>query len=166
VAPTPSLRRRSKRRSARIAVARRHNREQRPINEARRRLEDARRQELAECKFRNHMRDMLALFKGTPSTSPFCTWINDPREREELPPDWTPDLPAPQFLPDHPKYGPVGKRTIEDTGPLNKKRMETIDDEIADATVDYIKAHITEFANRVTTQGGPEATEFRGLDLA
>ena len=41
--------------------------------------------------------------------------------------------------PDDPKYGPVGKQTIEDTGPLNKKRMETIDDEIADATVDYIK---------------------------
>jgi arylsulfatase A-like enzyme len=41
--------------------------------------------------------------------------------------------------PDDPKYGPIGKQTIEDTGPLNQKRMETIDDEIADATVDYIK---------------------------
>src|ERR1700722_1455396 len=41
--------------------------------------------------------------------------------------------------PDAPGDGPVGKQTIEDTGPLNKKRMETIDDEIADATVDYIK---------------------------
>ena len=41
--------------------------------------------------------------------------------------------------PDDPKYGPVGKQTIEDTGPLTKKRMETIDDDIADATVDYIK---------------------------
>ena len=40
---------------------------------------------------------------------------------------------------DDPKYGPIGKQTIEDTGPLNKKRMETIDDEIVDATVDYIK---------------------------
>jgi arylsulfatase A-like enzyme len=41
--------------------------------------------------------------------------------------------------PDDEKFGPVGKQTIEDTGPLNTKRMETIDDEIADATVDYIK---------------------------
>ena len=40
---------------------------------------------------------------------------------------------------DDPKYGPVGKQTIEDTGPLTKKRMETIDDDIADAAVDYIE---------------------------
>jgi arylsulfatase A-like enzyme len=31
----------------------------------------------------------------------------------------------------HPKFGPVGKQRIEDTGPLTKKRMETIDDDIA-----------------------------------
>ena len=36
--------------------------------------------------------------------------------------------------PDDPKFGPVGKQTIEDTGPLDTKRMETIDDDIADAT--------------------------------
>jgi len=41
--------------------------------------------------------------------------------------------------PDHPKFGPVGKQTIEDTGPLNTKRMETIDDDITSATIDYIK---------------------------
>jgi arylsulfatase A-like enzyme len=41
--------------------------------------------------------------------------------------------------PDDPKFGPVGKQTIEDTGPLTAKRMETIDDDIADRTVDYIK---------------------------
>ena len=45
--------------------------------------------------------------------------------------------------PDDPRYGPVGKQTIEDTGPLGKKRMETIDDDIADATVDYIKQQHT-----------------------
>ena len=28
-----------------------------------------------------------------------------------------------------PRYGPVGKQRVEDTGPLNRKRMETIDDE-------------------------------------
>lgn len=41
--------------------------------------------------------------------------------------------------PDDPKFGPVGKQTIEDTGPLTTKRMETIDEDIAAATVDYIK---------------------------
>ncbi len=41
--------------------------------------------------------------------------------------------------PDDQKFGPVGKQTIEDTGPLTAKRMETIDDDIADRTVDYIK---------------------------
>ena len=30
---------------------------------------------------------------------------------------------------EHPRWGRVGKQTIEDTGPLTKKRMETIDDE-------------------------------------
>jgi arylsulfatase A-like enzyme len=41
--------------------------------------------------------------------------------------------------PDDPKYGPVGKQTIEDTGPLDTKRMETIDDETTGACIDYIK---------------------------
>lgn len=70
--------------------ARNRNREQRPINEARRKLDEARQQEIADRKFRNHMRDMLFLFKGASSTSPFCAWVNDPREPEELPPDWEP----------------------------------------------------------------------------
>ncbi|HEX4132224.1 MAG TPA: arylsulfatase [Pirellulales bacterium] len=38
-----------------------------------------------------------------------------------------------------PRWGRVGKQTIEDTGPLTKKRMETIDDETSDAAVDYIR---------------------------
>jgi arylsulfatase A-like enzyme len=38
-----------------------------------------------------------------------------------------------------PRWGRVGRQTIEDTGPLTKKRMETIDDEISDATIDFIK---------------------------
>lgn len=45
-------------------------------------LEQARKQEIASRKFRNHMRDMLFLFKGVPSTSAYCTWVNDPREPE------------------------------------------------------------------------------------
>jgi arylsulfatase A-like enzyme len=37
------------------------------------------------------------------------------------------------------RFGRVGKQTIEDTGPLNKKRMETIDDETSDAAIDFMK---------------------------
>ena len=32
-----------------------------------------------------------------------------------------------------PRWGRVGKQTIKDTGPLTKKRMETIDEEITAA---------------------------------
>jgi arylsulfatase len=38
-----------------------------------------------------------------------------------------------------PRFGRVGKQTIHDTGPLTKKRMETIDDDIAGRAADYIK---------------------------
>ncbi len=38
-----------------------------------------------------------------------------------------------------PRFGKVGKQTIKDTGPLTKKRMETIDDDIADRSVEFIK---------------------------
>lgn len=38
-----------------------------------------------------------------------------------------------------PRFGRVGRQRIEDTGPLTKKRMETIDDEIADACIDFIR---------------------------
>jgi len=41
-----------------------------------------------------------------------------------------------------PCWGRVGKQTIEDTGPLTKKRMETIDDETSAAAVDYIKRQV------------------------
>jgi len=39
--------------------------------------------------------------------------------------------------PEDPRFGKVGKQTIEDTGPLNKNRMETINDETGDATIDF-----------------------------
>src|SRR6202522_2295279 len=38
-----------------------------------------------------------------------------------------------------PRFGPSGKQTIEDTGALTKKRMETIDDETSAAAIDYMK---------------------------
>ena len=37
-----------------------------------------------------------------------------------------------------PRFGRVGKQTIKDTGPLTKKRMETIDDDVAQRAADYI----------------------------
>lgn len=57
-----------------------------------------------------------------------------------------PDYPTPEDFPNFAqKYGPRGvihsfaDGRIEDTGPLTKKRMETIDDDIADRSVEYIK---------------------------
>jgi arylsulfatase len=38
-----------------------------------------------------------------------------------------------------PRWGRVGKQKIKDTGPLTRKRMETCDDDFADAASDFIK---------------------------
>jgi arylsulfatase len=46
----------------------------------------------------------------------------------------------------HPHWGRVGKQTIEDTGPLNRKRMETIDDETTAAAIDFMTRQVR--ANR------------------
>ena len=40
---------------------------------------------------------------------------------------------------EQPRWGRVGKQTIEDTGALTKKRMETIDDETSAAAIDFIQ---------------------------
>ena len=37
------------------------------------------------------------------------------------------------------RFGKVGKQTIKDTGPLTKKRMETIDDETSAAAIEFMK---------------------------
>jgi arylsulfatase len=37
-----------------------------------------------------------------------------------------------------PRFGKVGKQSVVDTGPLNKKRMETVDEEFLAATMDFI----------------------------
>ena len=44
------------------------------------------------------------------------------------------------------RFGKVGKQTCTDTGPLTKKRMETVDDDIANRAADFIKRQST--ANR------------------
>src|SRR6188768_1317034 len=38
-----------------------------------------------------------------------------------------------------PRFGRVGRQTIEDTGPLTRKRMETVDDETSKAAIDFIQ---------------------------
>jgi arylsulfatase A-like enzyme len=44
--------------------------------------------------------------------------------------------------PPDPRFGPWGKQTCEDTGPLTIKRMETVDEEITKGALDFIdKAH-------------------------
>ena len=42
-----------------------------------------------------------------------------------------------------PRFGKVGKQTCKDTGPLTKKRMETIDDDIAQRSAEFIKRQAT-----------------------
>ncbi len=41
-----------------------------------------------------------------------------------------------------PRFGKVGKQKCEDTGPLPKKRMETIDDETTEAAIDFMKRQV------------------------
>ncbi len=45
------------------------------------------------------------------------------------------------------QFGKVGKQTIENTGPLPKKRMETVDEEFRDAALDFME--------RKTKEGKP-----------
>jgi arylsulfatase len=40
---------------------------------------------------------------------------------------------------EQPRWGKVGRQTIEDTGPLTRKRMETVDDETSAAAIDFIQ---------------------------
>ena len=49
---------------------------------------------------------------------------------------WATDKDDPTEMP---RWGKVGKQKIEDTGALNRKRMETCDDEFAAAATDFIK---------------------------
>ncbi|MEY9701682.1 arylsulfatase [Bradyrhizobium sp. YCK136] len=69
------------------------------------------------------------------------TYPRDPRFRESLGPRGVlrckaSDRDDPT---EHPRWGRVGKQTIEDTGPLTRKRMETVDDETSAAAIDFIQ---------------------------
>ena len=61
-----------------MAWQRKRNRELKQQNDDYLWLQRCRAEEIKARKFRNHMRGMLFLFKGKPSTSPFCPWVNDP----------------------------------------------------------------------------------------
>jgi arylsulfatase A-like enzyme len=39
---------------------------------------------------------------------------------------------------DDPRFGPWGKQKCDDTGPLTQKRMETVDREFINATLDFV----------------------------
>ncbi len=39
-----------------------------------------------------------------------------------------------------PRFGRVGRQTIEDTGPLTRERMKTIDDDVTERTKEFIRA--------------------------
>jgi hypothetical protein len=104
-APTPRKRNHAKEKAKRIARARKALREQRPVNAENRRVNYARNREIELRKWRNQTRRFLILFNGKQeSTSPWCTWVNDPFEPEELPPDWQPPPPDPHTLDDDPPF--------------------------------------------------------------
>ncbi len=65
----------------------------------------------------------------------------DPRFKEMLGPrgvihSWATDKDNPKV---EERWGKVGKQRIQDTGPLNRKRMETCDDEFVGAALEFIK---------------------------
>jgi arylsulfatase len=70
-----------------------------------------------------------------------ANYPKDPKYRETFGPrgvihSWATDQ---DDATEQPRWGRIGKQRIEDTGPLNSKRMETCDDEFAAAATDFIK---------------------------
>src|SRR5688572_23211499 len=70
-----------------------------------------------------------------------ANYPKDPKFHEMFGPrgvihSWATDKDDPT---DEPRWGKVGKQKIEDTGPLNVKRMETCDEEFAAAAKDFMQ---------------------------
>ncbi len=68
----------------------------------------------------------------------------DPKFREMFGPrgvlhTWATDTDDPT---EDPRFGRIGKQKIEDTGPLTRKRMETVDDETLEAALDFIERSV------------------------
>jgi hypothetical protein len=83
-------------RAARTAGTRAGLAAKRAANAETLRVKQARVREIELRRWRNHVRDRLLLFKGTPSTSPACRWVNDPHEDEHITADWRPPPPPEQ----------------------------------------------------------------------
>ena len=67
-------------------------------------------------------------------------YLKDPALKEKIAPrgvmhTWATTVDDPTT---DPRFGRVGKQKIENTGPLTRKRMETFDQEVTDATLDYL----------------------------
>src|SRR5690606_4485317 len=83
---------------------------------------------------------------------------------------WASDVDDPT---EDPRFGPVGRQVIEDTGPLTTERMETIDEELLAASLDFMDRSVNEgkpFFNwfcptrmHVWTHLKPEAEGVTGL---
>ncbi|UUO01589.1 HNH endonuclease [Mycolicibacterium novocastrense] len=102
--PPPRRRNRKRERAARVKRLRAQLVAQRPVNAEQRRRVRERRREIEGRRWRNRSRFLKIVFKGTePSRSPWCRWIDDPFEPEELPPDWEPPPPPPSD-PDDPPF--------------------------------------------------------------
>lgn len=68
-------------------------------------------------------------------------YFKDPKMRARFLPrgvirSWATDRDDPE---EDPRFGRVGRQRIEDTGPLTRKRMETVDDEFLEAAIDFIE---------------------------
>jgi arylsulfatase len=72
------------------------------------------------------------------------TYPRDPKFKEVMGPrgvlhTWATDTDDPT---EQARFGRVGQQKIEDTGPLTKKRMETIDDETSAAAMEFIERQV------------------------
>ena len=94
-APNPRGRNRRVDRAAQVARARNRIHATRGQNEQTRRNNRARSHEVDIRQWRNNMRKTLFVLKGRPSTSPWCGWVNDPLEDENITADWLPPPPPP-----------------------------------------------------------------------
>nr|CRL70218.1 13e12 repeat-containing protein [Mycolicibacterium malmesburyense] len=103
---------RKRERATRVARTRARLVAQRPINAELRRRGRERRRETEVRRWRNRSRFLKVVFKGTePSKSPWCRWIDDPFEPEDLPPDWEPP-PLPPPGPDDPPFCRFSRRPL------------------------------------------------------
>jgi len=70
----------------------------------------------------------------------YADYPKDPEYRKKFGPRGVLDCKATDVddPTEDPRFGKVGKQKIKDTGPLNRKRMETIDDETSARAIDFM----------------------------